>query len=366
MIELFLDGKPAIPTSNLSIKLTCENPFFTKSGEYTYDVELPIDIPQNRAIFGNICRMDIPKPDKRYRARLRVDNQSVLEGEAHITEVSHTSVKVQLLGAAAAYHFATNLDKLYIDEINLGNWLQAVPEKYLTGMTPPDLSKQSDPGCFCVWEALKGVINPEINQAKSQRELLFGDELPFVAYPTFNSTPIEEDKESFWTKNKNLFNHFFLFPTDDTSTTLAGYISSPVFDGFAPQPYVWYMAQIIANATGFSLDKEDNALWSNENLRHIFIVNATDSFFCNKGLPHWSVNEWWSNLEDTFGVIVHIDYSSRHLSISRRDKYFNETAESNFIDDIVDEYKVDLNEDTEKDVLLNEGTEKVPRVRGGH
>ena len=58
MIELFLDGKPAVLKDNVSIKLTRENVYFTKNGSYTYDVELPLQVKDNRDIFGSINRID--------------------------------------------------------------------------------------------------------------------------------------------------------------------------------------------------------------------------------------------------------------------------------------------------------------------
>lgn len=40
MIELYLDGMRAIPNKDMSIKVTAENPYFSKSASYTYDVDL--------------------------------------------------------------------------------------------------------------------------------------------------------------------------------------------------------------------------------------------------------------------------------------------------------------------------------------
>ncbi len=44
MTIIYLDGQPVV-ASTKSIKLTSENTFFTKTSSYTYDVELPLDIP---------------------------------------------------------------------------------------------------------------------------------------------------------------------------------------------------------------------------------------------------------------------------------------------------------------------------------
>ena len=105
MTELFIDGKIAIPNQAANIKLTSENIYFTKTSSYTYDVELPLSIAENRAIFGPINRLDVAKESRRLSARLVVDNVTVLTGEAHITSVNQNAVKIQLLGEAASYNY---------------------------------------------------------------------------------------------------------------------------------------------------------------------------------------------------------------------------------------------------------------------
>lgn len=60
MTIIYLDGQPVV-VSKKSLKLTVENPFFTKTSSYTYDVDFPLDIPDNRKIFGRIQRLDVAK-----------------------------------------------------------------------------------------------------------------------------------------------------------------------------------------------------------------------------------------------------------------------------------------------------------------
>ena len=84
MIELFLDGKPAVLKDNVSIKLTRENVYFTKNGSYTYDVELPLQVKENRDIFGSINRIDTITEYHVFHAVLRVDNKVLLDGKAVI------------------------------------------------------------------------------------------------------------------------------------------------------------------------------------------------------------------------------------------------------------------------------------------
>ena len=122
MTQLFLDGQEVVPDAKSTIKFIRENPFFKKSSTYTYEVELPMGIDRNHRFFGNINRIDVAKEKTVYEARLVVDNITVLCGIGHITTVTETSVKVQLLGNEASYNFRNKFDNLFIDELDLGDW----------------------------------------------------------------------------------------------------------------------------------------------------------------------------------------------------------------------------------------------------
>ena len=115
MIELFLDNKPAVLRENVSIKLTRENVYFTKSGSYTYDIELPLGCAENRAILSNINRKDVETHYREFRAILRVDNQVLLDGKAILHQVSDTAAKVQLMGGNAEMNFYTRGSELYVE-----------------------------------------------------------------------------------------------------------------------------------------------------------------------------------------------------------------------------------------------------------
>lgn len=99
-------------------KLTRENPYFTSSETYTLDVSLPMDILENRQFLQNLQRIDASKPMISMKCRLMVDNRLVLVGTARVTQVTHLTVKVQLLGGRSEVNFLGSDD--YIDELPLG------------------------------------------------------------------------------------------------------------------------------------------------------------------------------------------------------------------------------------------------------
>ncbi len=338
MIELYLDGMRAIPNKDMSIKVTAENPYFTKSASYTYDVDLPLDVPENLRIFGHINRIDVTKESKRYAARLIVDNQPVIVGEAHITSISDKSVKVQLLGEGAAYNFGNKADKLYVDELDMGNWYgetwadwsvyrfvdgelmwTTIPEEDRDKVTINDLFRR------CLGE--DPLYIPPYSSMDSWLANVYGKDYPWVAYPILNSNSDVILNEPYGISNEY-------------------YQRS----NMAIQPYVWKMAELVAKATGYTLDREDNYLYTNDLYRKIFIASATSSILCTKSLPHWTVNEWWTQIEHAFGVIADIDYLAKRIRLISIGRYYSEAADNVEIKDVADEFNGEMESDEVTDI----------------
>lgn len=366
MIQIFLDGKIAIPRDNASIKLTTENPYFTKSASYTYDVELPLGVTENREIFGWLSRMDESKQARILEARLVVDNVTVLTGTAHITSVSDTSVKVQLLGEASSYNYGNKMDDTFIDELDLGDWY---------GVTWPDLSYWSggrgrDNVSNAEWKhypegtRFRGTCDSVFHRANytpnngydhdglTMLNNLFSGEYPWVAYPVINSTAdiICNEYAYRFTSSANTSVEFFLRGYDgEKSYNKVPSEDSPV-SSYSVQPYIWKMAELIATATGFTLPKSKNALYKDDLFNKIFIVNANNFIECNKCLPHWSVNEWWTQIEQTFGLVMTINYTEREIALTKRTDYYKKNSPVVELADIADEYSTDIDEDSETDI----------------
>ena len=57
MTQLIIDGREAVLPQNLSVTVKRENSFFTKSGEYTYDLTLQLDNETNLSLYGFLSRV---------------------------------------------------------------------------------------------------------------------------------------------------------------------------------------------------------------------------------------------------------------------------------------------------------------------
>lgn len=128
MTELYIDGQLAVLPEGFSFTFTSENPYFTRSSNYSMDVELPM--PANYAIFKHINRLDVTKKKTILPATLIVDAKSLLYGSAVLLSVEDTLVKVQLVSGNAEFNLLTN-DEIYIDELKLGGpYVPPMPEMF--------------------------------------------------------------------------------------------------------------------------------------------------------------------------------------------------------------------------------------------
>lgn len=125
-MQLFLNGRQVFPDDSLTVKLTRENPYFSRSDSYTFDVSLPMHIRQNRAALGHVHRIDQSKAALPvFSARLYADNELVLRGTARVVRITQDAVSLQLLGGSSEVNFLSADNGDYVDELDLGTFLFA-------------------------------------------------------------------------------------------------------------------------------------------------------------------------------------------------------------------------------------------------
>ena len=122
MLQLFLNNTQVFPSPEQTIKLTRENAYFTRSGSYTLDVVIPMDIIQNRIFFRNLQRIEHRKAKAHYPCRLVVGHKDALNGKATVTQVTDEQVRLQLLGDRSEVNFLSEENADYIDELTLGQF----------------------------------------------------------------------------------------------------------------------------------------------------------------------------------------------------------------------------------------------------
>ena len=371
MIELFLDNKPAVLRDNASIKLTRENVYFTKSGSYTYDVELPLSSPQNLAIFGTINRKDVAAHFIEFSALLRVDNVVLLDGKAVLHQLTDTAAKVQLLGGNAEMNFYTKGAELYVDELDLGDWINEIhwtpnPEHHKgSAFTLLDMEHNTifyngyqhvtasldwferwwsnTEGAYSNAATDKGVMFPVINENASYKEGTSNAEENNMdgGGVIVNGYILRQYVEDGVTKYYPEFRYSW---PNGPATNVPQVV--PSF-----QPMLVMMIVKVLKASGYPMeDASEIALLSNSLFRHIFIVTANNRIELNKALPHWTVNEFITQVEHLLGIVIEVDEHNKKSRVIFRDAYWDGNAETTAIDDVVDEYSVEIDKEETTDI----------------
>lgn len=341
MIELFIENKKAVLPENVKFKVTMENVFFTKSGNYTYDIELPAK--ENFTIFGHINRLDTSTDSITYSAKLVVDNDELLNGKATLTSVSQTSIKVQLLAGNAQMNFVNNNEQLYIDEIDLGNWGREIQGIYYSGS-----GKGTTYSLFyaAIWNVYQSKWRTSREEAKLWLEQLLWGTGKYVAYPIYNEnadTTCNDwvvriiDNSAYFEPRWSLQQEF-----SDGSSKQVGNNYPQV--KFALQPKLVWLIERLFEKLGYKVDVSD--LESIDLLSRIYITTANDRLEICKALPHWTVNDFITQIEKFLGIVVYTN--GKEIRIIPRSKYNSNTY---YIKDVVDEWSIDYDENDNFDSI---------------
>ncbi|MBO4722065.1 MAG: hypothetical protein J5629_03935 [Muribaculaceae bacterium] len=371
MIELFLDNKPAVLRENVSIKLTRENVYFTKSGSYTYDVELPLQCAENRAIFGSINRKDVETQFQEFHAVLRVDNKVLLDGKAVINQVTDTSVKVQLLGGNSEMNFYAKGSEVYIDELDLGDW-----QNEMTSWILPTEKGTAMFRAYIDWVETTQILYS--NAPESQNETVAENAYNWwkrrwwsydptqgydayenrgVAFPVINSNSEWNSycesgllcNEVVMRKHGNNYypEYRLTWPNQETP----GGDFPQVCPSF--QPMLCRTLRKIMRATGYPMDDDLDSLrllyQSNNIFPRIFIACANNRREIAKALPHWTVNDFLTQIEHFMGIVIEVDETTHTSRIISRNQWWDDSNPT-IINEVVDEYSVEVDKSETTDI----------------
>lgn len=251
-MQIIIDGKLAVIKKNTSFELVSENSLFTGADSYTLSITFPVkDCPQNMAIFGWINRKDVDI-DRIVMDCWISDKSFNKFGSITIIEVTENDVKAQFLEGRSEANFDESFDDIYINELRLG--YPAAADRLPSNLTP-------------------GV---------AWMEYPFRDE---VALPWVNNTSGNMQNEARWGNN---------------GWEWVG-VTSLTF-----QPYLLPLIKKICQVLGYSYDFSE---LENSEMIFMLVCNtlpaAWNVWDYGYALPHWSVTEFFEQLEHfLFGEFV--------------------------------------------------------------
>lgn len=266
MTELFIEGVSVVLPSDFTIAVKRENPYFTKNGEYTYDIQLSLQNPINARLYEFLNRLNSVRDiHTKRRAILRADNRVYCDGTEIITGWTEKSVSIQLASGNSELNYFIGSD-LLISDLQMKETTPPQGEDLTTcnGMaaqTYPDFDH-----CYAT------VINPTADRV-------------------LNGWDYQGANNGF---------HY------------------PLATRFA-QPFLMAYIRELLRALGYTL--ELNQL-EETNMAQLYIAHATETNKWAEMLPGWTAGQFLEQVEKTFNCIFVIDSRAKKASLLMRSAFY--------------------------------------------
>ena len=295
----------AFPAASQSIKITYGNQYVTDDGEYSYDINFPMSIMNNRRVFHNVSRFDVSKVTQKFDdCKLYVSGRLILSGVGTVISVTESEIKLQIVGGKSRIKYNDRMTKHYIDEIPFGT--------------------ADKPGY-------------DVDKGWSQK---FKDRISEIYR-------LDEDKSKFLGV---LSKWCFMPERDETNDLIANFVgvdrtkqfigyNAPFITNLAVQPNLMYIFRKVIEYEGYTLKRNDLDIkpW---NL--LYIASAYKTRELRKALPHWSSYTFIEEFRKLFNATIVFDDIRKTCSVINASEL--STADSVEIEPL-DEYTTDYDED---------------------
>ncbi len=332
MIEMIIEGQSMVLPEDFSLDMVYENPYFTKSSTFSLDVELPVkDVPENIAVFGHCYRLEFGRLKDSYNAEVRINGLVVFAGTAEPQGVTQSGVKLQLLSGNSDKEFFS--DNVYIDRLDYG-------ECFI-----PNNNSAKEFSVFAQYRTEENAEFPlmsEYYNTVDKVEALF---LPFS---------IKSREESGMMPGLAIGNALLLGASHKDRIALTGVVpddvlipnkDTPVVR--AVQPYLMTIIKKMIGKLGYDLRKNE---LDDSYMRNLFICNYRPSIALADALPHWTVTEFFKELEKFCSCVVIADSREKVVDILSMDSFYRNENKALRIEDedILEEFEQEYSEDTDE------------------
>lgn len=294
-MELIIDGKKAVLKKGTSFDYVSENRAFSDADDYTLSISLPLSgCPENLAILGHVDRLDADSRAVMLDAMLS-HRDFCKTGGVTLISVTPAEAKVQFLEGRSAKNFDTSLSEVYINELDI-----PIPAIYAPSNPP---SSFIDP-INIMLRSPQFVVLPWVNDSTGalQNAMSFNSSLGRLAW--------------------------------DQDTIDTGKLS--------PMIYLLSLAEAVCDAIGYSYDFSQ---WMLSDDRNLVVCNtlpaAWDISDIARALPHWSVEEFFEELEKLLVAEIDISISDKTITL-RLDRHIPLLEHEIPADTIVDEFSSEI------------------------
>lgn len=313
MTNLYIDGIAVVLPSEFSITVKQENAFFTKNGEYTYDIELSLLVPENAKLYGFLNRLNITdRPATKRKAVLVADNRVYLNGTEIITGWTDTKVSIQLVSGNSELNYFVGSDEL-ISTLAM---------------------KETNP-----------VVNGSVSTDYVKKTYPDVDYNLMMTYDSLHQV------------DKNIW--LYRLYNNDINNPYAGYIvqkeNIQPYD-YIPQPYLCAYMRELLKALGYTL--EYNAI-EDTPYKSVYIVHVCETYKWNEMLPGWTAKDFLQNIETMFNGSFLIDHRTKKVSFLLNVSYLPKVRNVH-LQNVVDAYTVEIEEEEEADAVNSTIKYKLP------
>lgn len=313
MTNLYIDGIAVVLPSEFSITVKQENAFFTKNGEYTYDIELSLLVPENAKLYGFLNRLNITeRPATKRKAVLVADNRVYLNGTEIITGWTDTKVSIQLVSGNSELNYFIGSDEL------ISTLAMKETNPVVNGSVSTDYVKKTYP------------------------------EVDYNLMMTYDS--LHQVDKNIW---------LYRLYNNDVNNPYAGYIVQKEdiqpYD-YIPQPYLCAYMRELLKALGYTL--EYNAI-EDTPYKNVYIVHVCETYKWNEMLPGWTAKDFLQNIETMFNGSFLIDHRTRTASFLLNISYLSKVRNVH-PQNVIDEYTVESEEEEEADAINSTIKYKLP------
>lgn len=305
MITCIINGMAAFPAASQSIKITYGNQYVTDDGEYSYDINFPMSIMNNRRVFHNVSRFDVSKVTQKFDdCKLYVSGRLILSGVGTIISVTESEIKLQIVGGKSRIKYNDRMTKHYIDEIPFGT--------------------ADKPGY-------------DVDKGWSQK---FKDRISEIYR-------LDEDKSKFL----GVLGKWCFMPVrDETNDLIANFVgvdktkqfigyNAPFITNLAVQPNLMYIFRKVVEYEGYTLKRND---FDCKPWNLLYIASAYKTRELRKALPHWSSYTFIEEFRKLFNATIVFDDIKKTCSVINASEL---TAADSVEIEPLDEYTTDYDED---------------------
>ena len=254
--------------SDFNTDVIRENPLITSAGDYSYDIDVDLRVPQNRRIYKDFQRLNTLSSFSQRKAEL-LDNEKVLaRGTEAVLSIEGTRAKIQVLSNNSELNYIFD-ETRSVRELDFGS-----------------------------------VQTKTTELAAKVSTHLYGDVVDGVevreAYPMVS-------REDFGGYGSHA--SFFNTPAGFPGSYAMGFDN---VDNLRPMPYLLYYIDKIVEVLGYTMGE---CHIDRDKYKRLLVIHGYDTLEYAKMLPDWTVSQFISEVEKFFGVVFLVD------SIHKKNRY---------------------------------------------